>query len=91
MDRTGKTRAARGHDGTAGDAPAFLPERAFVVQIKTDAGVASGSLTGRVEHVVSGEATGFESSDELLAFLSAVLSTSERVKRKERPCAQGKR
>jgi len=48
--------------------PDLLPERAFVVEFRLDAGFA-----GRVEHIVSGRATRFESEGELLAFVRAVL------------------
>jgi hypothetical protein len=62
-----------GDGGTAADAPAFLPEGAFVVQLKTGTSTAEASLAGRVEHVVSGQATHFQSPAELLAFLHEVL------------------
>lgn len=58
-------------DGMPGDLPDFLPEGAFVVQFRT---AAQGSaLTGRAEHVVSGQAAHFRSPAELLAFLRDVL------------------
>jgi hypothetical protein len=47
--------------------------RAFVVQCRADTVVERGSLTGRVEHVVSGQATDFESLETLLAFMARVL------------------
>ncbi len=51
------------------------PSRAFVVQFRTETDVAGGSVTGRVEHVVSGQATHFASVEELLAFIEHVLAT----------------
>jgi hypothetical protein len=49
-------------------------QRAFLVQVHAQAKVAQGRLGGRVEHVVSGQATHFASSEELLAFMARVLS-----------------
>ena len=51
------------------------PYRAFVVQFRTETNVARGQVSGRVEHVVSGQATHFTSVKELLAFIGHVLST----------------
>ncbi|MFQ6024329.1 MAG: hypothetical protein ACE5NW_16565 [Acidiferrobacterales bacterium] len=47
--------------------------RAFVVQFRAETNVAHGSITGRVEHVASGEATEFHSLADLLAFIARVL------------------
>ena len=56
------------------DYPAPLSvTRAFVVQFRADAVVEQGHLTGRVEHVVSGQATDFQSLETLLAFIARVL------------------
>jgi hypothetical protein len=56
------------------DKPASLSvTRAFVVQFRADAAVEQGHLTGRVEHVVSGQATDFQSLETLLAFIARVL------------------
>jgi len=49
-------------------------QRAFVVQVHAQAEVAQGRLAGRVEHVMSGQATHFASPEELLAFIARVLS-----------------
>ena len=58
----------------AADNPAPLSvTRAFVVQLRTDTAVEQGALAGRVEHVVSGQATDFESLETLLAFMAWVL------------------
>jgi len=48
-------------------------QRAFLVQVHAEAEVAQGRLAGRVEHVVSGQATHFASLAELLAFMARVL------------------
>ena len=47
--------------------------RAFVVQCRAETAVEQGHLTGRVEHVVSGQAIDFESLETLLAFIAGVL------------------
>jgi len=51
------------------------PYRAFVVQFRAETNVARGKVSGRVEHVVSGQATHFASVEELLAFIGQVLAT----------------
>ena len=57
---------------SAGDRP--LPaERAFVVQVYAEVELAQRSFAGRVEHVVSGQATHFHAPEELLAFMARVL------------------
>jgi hypothetical protein len=58
--------------------PAYHPAplsvtRAFVLQFRADAAIEQGHLTGRVEHVVSGQATDFEALETLLAFMARVL------------------
>ena len=49
------------------------PHYAFVVQWATDTQIDAGRLHGRVEHVVSRQATRFTSLDGLLAFMARVL------------------
>lgn len=49
------------------------PRHAFVVQCRTETDIEAGHLAGRVEHIVTGQATSFESSDTLLAFIIQVL------------------
>jgi hypothetical protein len=58
--------------------PDLLPEGAFVVEFRLDAG-----LTGRVEHIVSGRAARFASEGELLAFVRTVLAPGGRVKQED--------
>ena len=55
--------------------PPFPSERAFVVQFRVEAALAQGRYIGRVEHVVSGQATHFHTLDTLLAFMAQVLAT----------------
>ena len=60
----------------AADQP--LPvHRAFVVQLHATAAVAQGQLSGRVEHVLSGQVAHFHTLDELLAFIARVLAAVE--------------
>ena len=49
--------------------------RAFVVHFRTSTDIAQGQIAGRVEHVVSGQATHFASLEELLAFMARVLTS----------------
>ena len=51
------------------------PHRAFVVQFRAETAVEQGRFVGRVEHVVTGQATQFASLEELLAFMGRVLTT----------------
>ena len=53
---------------------ALSPYRAFVVQFRAETEVEQGRCTGRVEHVMSGQATRFASLEELLAFIAQVLA-----------------
>ena len=56
------------------DRSAPLPHhKAFVVQFHTDTELETGRMSGRVEHVVSGRATRFDSLEALLAFIGQVL------------------
>ena len=52
-------------------------QRAFVVQLHATAAVAQGQLSGRVEHVLSGQVAHFHTLDELLAFIARVLAALE--------------
>ena len=52
----------------------LLPPWAFVVQFRVETDLAQECCTGRVEHVVSGQAAHFASLEELLAFLTRVLT-----------------
>jgi hypothetical protein len=51
------------------------PHWAFVVQLREGTPLTPAHLTGRVEHLVSGQATPFASLAELLAFMAHVLNT----------------
>ena len=49
------------------------PAHAFVVQFYADVRVDGGRVAGRVEHLVSRQATTFQSLEVLLAFIAQVL------------------
>ena len=49
-------------------------QRAFVVQLYATAAVTQGQLAGRVEHILSGQATHFHTLEELQAFMARVLA-----------------
>jgi hypothetical protein len=51
----------------------LLPQRAFVVQFRSGTDVAQGTVSGRIEHVTSGQATLFASWAELQDFIARVL------------------
>ena len=57
--------------------PSLPAKRAFVVQIHADAQVEQGQWQGRVEHLVSYQASRFQSLEELLAFIVKVLNEPE--------------
>jgi hypothetical protein len=54
--------------------PTLPTNRAFVVQFRAQSSGAPAGWEGRVEHVVSGQATHFDSLEELLAFMRRVLT-----------------
>jgi hypothetical protein len=53
-------------------------DRAFVVQLRADADLAMGAVSGRVEHVSSGSATLFDSVDELIAWMHRAIDRPPR-------------
>jgi hypothetical protein len=59
-----------------GKAPLSV-HRAFVVHFRVSSDVTRGQVAGRVEHVVSGQSTHFDSLEELLAFVAQVLTQQE--------------
>ena len=70
--------------GRATDEAQLAARRAFVVQLRAGSEPAQRRLLGRVEHVSSGQATTFESLDELLAFIGRVLTQVDE-QRQDRP------
>jgi hypothetical protein len=61
---------------------------AFVVHFRLSTDIAQGQIEGRVEHVVSGQSTHFDSLEELLAFVARVLA-SVRAPPRRRPSSGG--
>jgi len=53
--------------------PSLPARRAFVVQFRAEVELEHDSFTGRVEHVLSGQALKFASLEELVAFFVHVL------------------
>ena len=70
---------------TSARRPAFSPSRAFVVQFRDETQIEDGRIVGRVEHVVTGQASHFESIDALLAFLAQILSEVRKTSAAEDP------
>ena len=56
--------------------PTFPTQRAFVVQVHTDADVGQGQVWGRAEHIVSGQVTYFQTTAELVQFMVQVLTSA---------------
>jgi hypothetical protein len=54
--------------------PAYPTQRAFVVQIHVKADIAQSEVRGRVEHIVTGQATHFETVEALVQFIVQVLT-----------------
>jgi hypothetical protein len=50
----------------------LTPHRAFVVQFSAESAIEGGRMAGRVEHVVTRQATTFHSLEALLAFVAHV-------------------
>jgi hypothetical protein len=66
-------RISQEYTMTADRANLLSVHRAFVIQLSVDADVDAGRVSGRVEHVVSGQALYFASLEALLAFIAAIL------------------
>ena len=54
--------------------PSLPANRAFVVQLHTEAQVEQGEFRGRVEHIVSMRATHFHSLEELVTFMAQMVT-----------------
>jgi hypothetical protein len=55
------------------------PERAFVVQFYAETEVDATHMSGRVEHVVSGQVSHFHSLASLLSFIHVVLTEGKQT------------
>ena len=57
------------------DTPSALPyAKAFVVQFSAETDGRRGTVTGRIEHLQTGRRSRFVSTDELLAWIMAMLA-----------------
>jgi len=56
------------------------PHWAFVVQLREGTALTPEALHGRVEHIVSGQATLFASLEELMLFMAHALTAQEKEK-----------
>jgi hypothetical protein len=56
-------------------APTLPTNRAFVVQFRSQAAATPPRYEGRVEHLVSGQATHFQSWEELRRFIEQLLTS----------------
>ena len=54
--------------------PENSPDRAFVVQFRDPTEPGSARFAGRAEHVMSGQNTGFETTEELVDFFGRVMN-----------------
>jgi len=59
------------------------PERAFVVQFYADTTLDARHMSGRIEHVISGQVSHFHSLATLLDFITHVLAEGETVGKAE--------
>jgi hypothetical protein len=63
----------RGDRSTTAEIPVLLPRGAFLVECSSSETVSDDQLSGRVEHIVSGRATSFDSPSKLIDFMRRVL------------------
>jgi hypothetical protein len=57
--------------------PSLPANRAFVVQLRVQPADTPLRWEGRVEHIVSGEAIHFHFQEELLAFITRIVATTQ--------------
>ena len=61
----------------------FPIQHAFVVQFSAETALDATSITGRIEHLVSGQATRFQSVAALFAFMAARLHEVQQTSTEE--------
>lgn len=64
----------KAHSRKLSEPAPLLPHEAFVVQLRHGTALTPKRLQGRIEHIVSGQATLFTSLPELCAFMAQVLA-----------------
>jgi hypothetical protein len=57
--------------------PALPYAKAFVVQFSAETDARRGTVTGRIEHLQTGRRSRFVSTDELLAWIMAMLAGAD--------------
>ena len=67
----------RGDRSTTPESRVLLPRKAFLVECSSSATGSDDQLSGRVEHIVSGRATSFESASQLIDFMRRVLALGQ--------------
>jgi hypothetical protein len=65
-------------DRSPSDQSPLSPHRAFVVQLREQVDVEKGQWAGRVEHVTSGQATHFQSLQEMVTFIAKIVVAANR-------------
>jgi hypothetical protein len=68
-----------GDGSQTADIQTLLPRGAFLVECSSGRTVSEDQLRGRVEHIVSGRATSFESAGTLIDFIRGVLAALGQV------------
>jgi hypothetical protein len=68
-----KNRSRRRRPGGDGEAPTLPAWKAFVVQFTHETGIEAGTFCGRAEHLSTGQRARFESAQDLVEFVHAVL------------------
>jgi hypothetical protein len=58
--------------------PSLPARKTFVVQLHAEARIEQGNFKGRVEHVVSHQATHFESLEELVTFMTQMVLDNDK-------------
>jgi hypothetical protein len=76
-----KSRTRRRKSGEDAAAPALPAWKAFVVQFTHETGVEAGTFCGRAEHLSTGQRVQFESAQELVEFVHAVLQEPRLIRR----------
>jgi hypothetical protein len=69
---------AESPDPSHAPTPSALPyAKAFVVQFSAETDARRGAVTGRIEHLQTGRRSRFGSTDELLAWIMAMLAGAD--------------
>jgi hypothetical protein len=74
---------SRRNRSTPAEIQVLLPRGAFLVECSSSKTVSDDQLSGRVEHIVSGRATSFESASRLIDFMRGVLAPGKSTREPE--------